>query len=169
MATIDRTDVLIWWEHVAHDEITDETVHRIEERVRDGMGIILLHSAKDSPVFSSLLGTTGESKWDNNGSREYLWAVDPSHPIARGLDECIEIPDAATYGEPFDIPEPDSLVFTSWFEGGDVFRSGVCFRHGAGKIFYFRPGDEEYPIYHHDEVRQILRNAVDWASPVESA
>ncbi len=165
---LDTTDVLIWWEHVAHDDISDDTVHRISERVHDGMGIIFLHSAKDSPIFSSLLGTTGDSKWDNNGSREKLWVVNPSHPIANGLDECIEIPNAATYCEPFDIPKPDSQVFASGFEEGEVFRSGVCFRRGAGKIFYFRPGDEEYPIYHHDGVRQILRNAVDWATPTDS-
>jgi len=165
---LERTDVLIWWEHLAHDQIADETVRRIKERVHDGMGILFLHSAKDSPVFSSLLGTTGESRWDNNGTREHLRVVNPSHPIAQGLDECVEIPDTATYGEPFDIPEPDSQVFISWFEEGDVFRSGVCFRRGAGKIFYFRPGDEEYPIYHHDGVRQILANAVDWASSDDS-
>lgn len=160
---LDRTDVLVWWEHLAHDDIADRTVERIRSRVLDGMGIIFLHSAKDSPIFSSLLGTTGDSKWRNEGTPERLWVVEPGHPIAEGLDERVEIPATATYGEPFDIPSPDEHVFSSWFEGGELFRSGVCFRRGKGKIFYFRPGDEEYPIYHHDGVRKILKNAVEWA------
>jgi trehalose utilization protein len=68
------------------------------------------------------------------------------------------------YGERFDVPQPESLVFTSWFEGGEVFRSGCCYTRGAGRIFYFRPGHETYPIYYQEEIRQVLANAVRWAA-----
>ena len=69
------------------------------------------------------------------------------------------------YGEHFDIPQPDELVFVSWFEGGEVFRSGCCFYRGRGKIFYFRPGHETYPIFYQPEVLHVISNAVQWAAP----
>ena len=56
-------------------------------------------------------------------------------------------------------------MFISWFAGGEVFRSGACWRRGLGKIFYFRPGHEAYPTYYRSDIRQILANAVDWAKP----
>ena len=68
------------------------------------------------------------------------------------------------YGEPFVIPEPDETLFISWYEGGEVFRSGVTFKRGAGRIFYFSPGHETYPIYHNPEIQTVLRNAVRWAN-----
>jgi trehalose utilization protein len=67
------------------------------------------------------------------------------------------------YGEPFAIPEPLETVFITWYQGGEVLRSGVTFRRGAGHIFYFAPGHEAYPIYHNAQVQQVLRNAVKWA------
>ena len=69
----------------------------------------------------------------------------PGHPIAAGLGEYFEIPHEEMYGEHFDIPDPDELVFVSWFQGGEVFRSGCCYYRGEGKIFYFRPGHETLP------------------------
>ena len=71
------------------------------------------------------------------------------------------------YGEFFDIPEPDALVFVSWFQGGEVFRSGCCYHRGEGRIFYFRPGHETYPTYYQEEVQQVIANAVRWAAPVD--
>ena len=68
------------------------------------------------------------------------------------------------YGEPFGIPKPDEQVFISWFEGGEVFRSGCCWKRGAGKVFYFSPGHETHPIYRHPKVQLVLRNACKWAS-----
>ena len=91
--------------------------------------------------------------------------VEPSHPIAEGIPEYIEFAQEETYGERFEIPAPDELVFVSWFAGGEVFRSGCCFRRGLGRIFYFRPGHEEYPTYYRSDVAQILKNAVEWAKP----
>lgn len=72
------------------------------------------------------------------------------------------------YGERFDVPAPDTLVTISWFEGGEVFRSGCCYRRGNGKIFYFRPGHETFPVYYQEEVRRVLCNAVEWAAPVDA-
>jgi trehalose utilization protein len=168
-ATLAATDVLLWWGHAAHDEVDDEIVDRVQERVLEGMGLLVLHSAHYSKIFKRLLGTSCSLKWREAGERERLWVTDPGHPIADGLDDAIELDEAEMYGEPFDIPQPDELVFTSWFEGGEVFRSGCCYRRGNGRIFYFRPGHESYPIYHTDEIQQVLANAVAWATPTEGS
>lgn len=160
-----ETDVLLWWGHAAHDEVEDEIVDRVQERVLEGMGLLVLHSAHYSKVFKRLMGTSCSLKWREDEERERLWVVEPSHPITEGIDEYIELPESEMYGERFDIPAPDTLVFTSWFEGGEVFRSGCCFRRGAGKVFYFRPGHETYPVYHRPEIQQVLANAVEWAAP----
>ncbi len=162
-----QTDVLVWWGHMAHQEVEDEIVDRVQKRVlRDGMGLIVLHSAHMSKIFTRLMGTSGRLKWREMGEKERLWVVEPGHPIAAGLGEYFEIPQAEMYGERFDIPAPDRLVFISWFQGGEVFRSGCCFQRGKGKIFYFCPGHETYPIYHQPEVQRVITNAVHWAAPV---
>lgn len=164
-AVLSQTDVLIWWGHVAHQEVDDGIVERIQARVLDGMGLIVLHSGHFSKIFTRLMGTSGNLKWRNAGEKERIWVVEPGHPIAAGLEECFEIPCEEMYGEPFDIPAPDTLVFLSWFQGGEVFRSGCCWRRGRGKVFYFRPGDEAYPTYHRPAVLKVIENAVRWAAP----
>ncbi|WP_290818824.1 ThuA domain-containing protein [Halovivax sp.] len=161
-----ETDVLCWWGHVAHDEVSDAVVDRVHERVLDGMGLVVLHSGHFAKIFRRLMGTECDLQWREDGETERLWVVDPGHPIADGVGESIELARTEMYGEPFDVPEPDRLVFVSWFAGGEVFRSGCCYRRGKGHIFYFRPGHETYPIYHEPEVQQVLRNAVSWAAPV---
>ena len=83
----------------------------------------------------------------------------------RGLGEYIELEHEEMYGEHFDVPQPDELVLISWFEGGEVFRSGCCYTRGLGKIFYFRPGHETYPTYYNEEVRKVIVNAAQWAAP----
>ncbi|MBQ8312966.1 MAG: ThuA domain-containing protein, partial [Clostridia bacterium] len=70
------------------------------------------------------------------------------------------------YGECFDIPRPDDIIFIGWFAGGQVFRSGVTFTRGRGKIFYFQPGHEEAPVYEHPDIQRIITNAVRWAAPL---
>ncbi|WP_231186783.1 ThuA domain-containing protein [Haladaptatus sp. DYF46] len=159
-----ETDVLTWWGHMAHDEVADEVVERVHQHVLDGMGLLVLHSGHFSKIFKRLMGTSCDLKWREDGERERLWVVEPSHPIAEGIDEQVVVPEAEMYGERFDVPAPDELVFVSWFEGGEVFRSGCCYRRGSGRIFYFRPGHETYPIYRQQEIRRILGNAVEWAS-----
>ncbi|APX98127.1 ThuA domain-containing protein [Natronorubrum daqingense] len=166
---LERTDVLLWWGHEAHDEVADEIVDRVHRRVLEGMGLIALHSAHYSKPFKRLMGTTCSLQYREAGETERLWVVDPGHPIVDGLDESLELPRTEMYGEPFDVPEPDRLVFLSWFEGGEVFRSGCCYRRGSGRIFYFRPGHETYPIYENEEIRRVLRNAVAWASPTDGS
>jgi trehalose utilization protein len=160
-----ETDVLTWWGHMAHDKVEDKIVDRVQRRVLEGMGLLVLHSGHYSKIFKRMLGTTCSLKWRECGERERVWVTTPSHPIAQGVGECIEIPQTEMYGEPFGIPTPDVQVFVSWYEGGEVFRSGCCWRRGAGKIFYFAPGHETYPIYHQPEIQLVLRNACKWAKP----
>ncbi|MFB6073807.1 MAG: ThuA domain-containing protein [Haloarculaceae archaeon] len=159
-----ETDVLVWWGHMAHDEVADEVVDRVVDRVQDGMGFLPLHSAHFSKPFRRLTGTPCTVQWREADERERVWPVDPDHPVARSLDGPLIRPQAETYGEPFGIPEPDELVFVSWFEGGEVFRSGCCYRRGSGRIFYFRPGHETYPVFHEAEIRDVLADAVTWAA-----
>ncbi|MDI3508120.1 MAG: hypothetical protein PWP48_1509 [Clostridiales bacterium] len=164
---LNDTDVLMWWGHIAHDQVSDEVVDKVYSRIMDGMGLIVLHSAHFSKIFKKLMGSTCNLKWREAGEKERLWVVEPGHPIAEGLPEYIEIPHTEMYGERFDIPQPDTLVFISWFAGGEVFRSGCCYHRGNGKIFYFRPGHETFPIYYQPEVQKVLSNAVRWAAPVD--
>lgn len=162
---LNKTDVLIWWGHMAHNEVKDEIVEKVHKRVLDGMGLIVLHSGHFSKIFRKLMGTTCDLKWREIGEKERLWVVEPGHPIVNGIGEFIELPHEEMYGEHFDIPAPDTLVFVSWFSGGEIFRSGCCYHRGNGKIFYFRPGHESFPVYHNPEIQKVITNAVRWAAP----
>jgi trehalose utilization protein len=166
---LENTDVLFWWGHLAHGEVSDEIVLRVKARVLSGMGLVVLHSGHFSKIFKLLMGTSCDLKWREASDRERLWTVAPGHPIAAGLPENILLEGEEMYGEHFDIPAPEELVFVSWFSGGEVFRSGCTYKRGAGKIFYFRPGHETYPTYHHPEIRQVLYNAARWAAPTVGA
>ena len=158
-----ETDVLVWWGHAAHGRVADAIVDRVQKRVWEGMGLIVLHSGHFSKIFKRLMGTPCSLKWREAGERERIWVINRNHPIAKGLGERIELPNTEMYGEPFTVPEPMETVFISWLEGGEVFRSGLTYQRGAGRIFYFGPGHETYPIYRHPDVQQVLRNAVEWA------
>ena len=159
-----ETDVLIWWGHMAHKDVADETVDRVQARILEGMGLVVLHSGHFSKIFKRMMGTTCNLRWREIGEKERIWVVDPGHPIAAGLDSYFEIPHTEMYGERFDIPQPDQLVFISWFEGGEVF-AGCCYHRGNGKVFYFRPGHETLPIFYQDEVQKVITNGVRWAAP----
>jgi trehalose utilization protein len=159
-----ETDVLTWWGHVAHHEVSDEIVNRVQKRILEGMGLIVLHSGHFSKIFRRMMGTSCALRWREVHEKERVWLVDPGHPIAAGLDPYFELPNTEMYGEHFDIPMPDEQVFISWYEGGEVFRSGCCFKRGLGRIFYFSPGHEVYPIYHNPTIQQVLVNAVRWAT-----
>jgi trehalose utilization protein len=160
---LDETDVLLWWGHAAHGDVKDEIVERVAKRVWEGMGLIVLHSGHYSKIFKKLMGTPCSLKWREAGEKERVWIVNPNHPIAQGLPEMIEIENEEMYGEPFSIPEPLETVMISHFEGGEVFRSGVTYRRGAGNVFYFRPGHEAYAAYHNPLVLAVIRNATRWA------
>jgi trehalose utilization protein len=160
---LQSTDVLVWWGHAAHAEVSDEVVERVHRHVLAGMGLVVLHSGHWSKIFGKLMGTSCTLRWRSERDRELVWTVNPSHPIAQGVPHPFIIPEQEMYGEFFDIPAPDELVFLSTFSGGEVFRSGCTFKRGFGKIFFFSPGDQDYPVYHHKDVRRVIANAVEWA------
>ena len=161
---LNNTDVMTWWGHMVHEQMTDENAARVQKRVNEGMGLVVLHSGHLSKPFVRLMGTSCHLKWREIGELERLWVVDPSHPIVDGLPDYFELKHTEMYGEHFDIPAPDELVFISWFQGGEVFRSGCCWHRGQGKVFYFRPGHETFPIYYNENVLKVILNGVKWAA-----
>ncbi|MCL2399054.1 MAG: ThuA domain-containing protein [Defluviitaleaceae bacterium] len=165
---LEDTDVLIWWGHSFHDKVEDEIVEQVRRRILKGMGLIVLHSGHASKIFKTMLGTdTLQLRWREADELERVWVIEHNHPITVGLGEYIEIPKSETYGEFFNIPVPDELIFISWFEGGEVLRSGCTFKRGNGKIFYFAPGHETHRIYDMPPIQQVIKNAVKWAAPTE--
>ena len=161
-----ETDVLVWWAHKLHDSVLDRVVARVQLRILAGMGLVMLHSGHFSKLFKALLGTTCTLRWRDTGERERIWVVAPGHPIAEGLPPHFELDREEAYGEFFDIPQPDELVLVSWFQGGEVFRSGCCFTRGHGRIFYFRPGHEMFPTLHDKNVQRVIVNAARWVAPL---
>ncbi|MBD3392889.1 MAG: trehalose utilization protein ThuA [Chitinivibrionales bacterium] len=158
-----QTDTLVWWGHIAHDSVSDAVAERVQQAVLAGMGLIVLHSGHGSKPFKRLLGTNCSLRWREANERERLWNLAPGHEITRGIGDYIELPAAEMYGERFDIPEPDKLIFLSWFQGGEVFRSGCVWERGNGRIFYFKPGHETYPVFAHQDVLRVIANAARWA------
>lgn len=163
---LNDTDVMLWWGHIGHQRVPDEVAIRVKEAVLRGMGMVFLHSAHHSKPFRLLMGTMCNLTWREDGDMERVWTVMPSHPIAQGIGRYFELPHVETYGEPFTIPNPDDVVFIGWYEGGEVFRSGVTFHRENGKVFYFQPGHETFPIFYDKNVQTIIRNAVNWAKPL---
>lgn len=158
------TDVMIWWGHKAHKDVSDAIVAKVKTRVLEGMGLVVLHSGHYSKIFKALMGTTCSLKWRESSDKERLWNLMPSHPIMQGIGDYFEIEREEMYGEPFGIPTPDELLMVSWFTGGEVFRSAATWHRGHGRVFYFRPGHETYPTYHHADVQKIIMNAVHWTN-----
>ncbi len=165
-SVLETTDVLTWWGHFANNEVADEVVERVVDRVQRGMGLVVLHAGHYSKVFRRLMGTSCVLRWRSGNDRQIVWPVNPGHPICEGIHMPIVIERDEMYGEFFDIPQPDDLVFVSSFSGGEVFRSGCCFVRGRGRIFYFSPGDQEYPVYYNEDVTHVIANAVRWCTPV---
>ena len=163
---LDATDVLLWWGHAAHGKVDDQVVARVQRRVWDGMGLICLHSAHMSKIFRALNGTSGKLHWREVGEKERIWVTDPSHPITQGLPEHFELPYEEMYGEPFMIARDADVLMISWFEGGEVFRSGFTLRRGNGRMFYFRPGHETFPSFNDPHVLRVIANAIRWTRPV---
>ncbi len=163
---INSTDVLIWWGHCAHGQVSDAIVDKLHKRVLEGMGLIVLHSGHFSKIFKRVTGTSCSLKWREVDEKERLWNIAPTHPIMQGIGEYFELPHEEMYGERFDIPDDGKVLMLGWFEGGEVFRSAVCFERGYGKVFYFQPGHETNPIYYNNDILTILNNAVRWAAPV---
>ena len=162
---LDETDVLLWWGHADQQAVDDHWVQTVRDRVLDGMGLIALHSSLNSKPFRAVIGTSCRSAGYRHGGRELVWTASAEHPITDGIPNPVIVPDSEMYCEPFDIGQVDDVVFISSFDGGEVFRSGVTFRRGRGKIFYFAPGHEEYPIYFDPTIRRVINNAVAWVAP----
>ncbi len=162
---LDQTDVLTWWGHGHHGEVSDDIVERVHMRVMEGMGLLVLHSAHHSKIFKRLMGTSGNLKWRCADEREVLWVTKPGHPITAGIDDHFILTNEEMYGEYFDVPEPMETLLISSFAGGEVFRSGMTWSRGAGKVFYFRPGHETNASFHDPNVRRILTNAARWLCP----
>ena len=161
--TLAATDVLLWWGHAAHDQVSDDVVAAVVERVWAGMGLVVLHSGHHSKPFKRLMGTSCDLQWRHD-EVETVWTVAPGHPITAGVPASFVIPEQEMYGEFFDVPPPEELIFISSFGGGEVFRSGCCWTRGRGRIFYFSPGHEEHPVYLQPEVQRVLINGALWAS-----
>ncbi|MBE6545964.1 MAG: trehalose utilization protein ThuA [Ruminococcaceae bacterium] len=162
---LEETDVLLWWGHVQHSLVPDDVVALVRDAVLDGMGAIFLHSAHHSKPFKALMGTSCNLTWRESGDSEILWVIDPAHPITRDIDRYFRLEGEETYGEPFVIPNPDKVLLIGNYSGGEVFRSGVLYERGNGKIFYFQPGHETFPTFKVPEVQTILRNAVRFVAP----
>lgn len=164
-ADLEQTDVLVWWGHLLHRKVTDAAVQRIVARVRDdGMGFVALHSAHMSKPFTALIeddGHLGGVALD--GGKETITVMAPEHPVAKGISDFV-IAKEESYDEESGLGKPDTIVFQSAFENGQQFRSGVAYSIGAGRVFYFRPGHEEYETLYQPEVAQVIRNAVHWTS-----
>ena len=163
---LSNTDVLIYWAHKRHGEVPDEIADRVGRHVRGGMGVIFLHSAHFAKAFQKLMGTTCALKWyEGDEVSENLWLVNPGHPIAEGVSDPVKLGHEEMYGEFFDIPTPDESVFIGWFSTGFVFRSGNVWNRGYGKVFYFQPGHETYPIYKNADIQRVIENAVRYVAP----
>jgi trehalose utilization protein len=161
---LDDTDVITWWGHMAHGKVADEVVQKVYDRVINGTGLLVLHSGHFSKIFRKLMGTSCALRWrEDPNEREIVWTVRPGHPITAGVPQPFIVPHQEMYGEYFDIPQPDELVFISSFSGGEVFRSGCCWTRGQGRVFYFSPGHETFPVYYQPEIRRVLANGVLWA------
>lgn len=166
-----KTDVLFYWAHTLHDKLSDAAAERVAARVEAGMGAVFLHSAHWSKPYKKLSGGSGVLVWREDRKHERLYNVNPAHPIASGVPCEIFLPKDEMYGEPFGCGQPDEIVFIGWFPGGEIFRSGITYHRGKGRVFYFQPGHETYPVYKDPHIRKILHNAAMWAAdkPAQSA
>ena len=170
MRVLAETDVLTWWGHVAHDEVDDAIVDRVQARVLDGMGLVVLHSGHYSKIFRRLMGTTCNLKWREAGERERIWVVDPAHPIAAGLGDSFVIEHEEMYGEHFDIPAPDRAGAGQLVPGrrGVPERLLLPARPGSHLLLPARARDA--PDVPPRRVRRVIANAVGWAgSPMGDA
>ena len=165
-AVVDETDVMIWWGHLAHNAVPDEVAMRVRDAVLKGMGIVFLHSAHHSKPFRLLMGTSCNLTWREDGDSELIWVVNPGPPITQGIDRYFKLPHVETYGEPFGIPNPDEVIFIGNYSGGEAFRTGCTFHRENGRIFYFQPGHETFPIFYDTNVQTVIRNAVQWVKPI---
>lgn len=120
------TDVLTLRGYRVHKRVADEVVVRVQQHVLNGTGLIVLHSGNESKIFTRLTGTTCALRWREADDHEHVWTVNPNHSIAAGIPSPPVVPAQETYGEFFDIPQPDELAFLSTFSGGGFFTAGAA-------------------------------------------
>lgn len=162
---LNSTDVMLWWGHALHEQVRDDIAEKVVQRVLDGMGFIALHSAHMAKPFCKLMGQPCKLRWRCANEKAIVWNVHPTHPITQGVPLHFELEREEMYGEVFQIPQPDDLLFITWFAGGNVFRGGCTFTRALGKIFYFHPGHEDCPSFHNENVIKIIANSIRWAAP----
>jgi trehalose utilization protein len=144
--------------------VSDETVERIVRHVRErGMGFLGLHSTHFARPYKALMGTSCAWRcYIEDGKSGHIRVVTPDHPIAAGVQDFV-IPHEEWYGEPYDVPEPEAVILEGHYvDGQEIVRDGLVWTVGPGRVFYFRPGHETFPIYYMAPVRKILENAVRW-------
>ena len=164
-ASLDATDVLVWWGRLRHADLPDSRARAIAARVRAGkLGFVALHASCLSKPFVELMGGRCElGGWREDGRPERVEITTPGHPIARGISPFL-IPRTSMFAEPFRVPMPETVVMTSTFDRGETFRSGLTWAVDKGRVAYFRPGHDGFPIFFHPSVRQVIANAVTWTA-----
>lgn len=224
LATLDQTDVLVWWGHVRQMEIEPPVAKDIVQRILDGrLALIALHSAHWSrpfveamnerarqdalrslpiadrvgavlvetnllprpfmaPRYSERLSPAVSYRkpidgpvrieltlpnccfpaYRGDGKPSQVRILKPDHPISKGVSSVFQIPQTEMYDEPFHVPAPDDVILEERWSTGEWFRSGMLWNLGKGRVFYFRPGHETYPVYFNPEVLRILENACRW-------
>lgn len=164
-AELDETDALVWWGRLRHEDLPDDRARAIAARVRDGrLGFVALHASCLSKPFVELMGgpcALGGFREDGRPERVEVRA--PGHALAKGVGT-FTIPRTAMFAEPFRVPEPEAVVLVSTFDRGETFRSGMTWTVGRGRVAYFRPGHDGFPVFFHPAVRQVVANAASWAA-----
>ena len=167
---LNSTDVLIWWGHKRHGDVSNELVNKIDKRVRDGqMGFIGTHSCHFAKPFKKLMGTACSwREYVEDGTSAEIIVKEPNHPICKGV-KTFKLKAIERYGEPFAVPTPEAVplegIYTKPDGKTEPARMGLCWTVGKGRVFYFTPGHETHNDYYLPEVRQIFINAVQWAAP----
>lgn len=161
---LERTDVLVYWSHGGNDEFPDIVAERVRDFVLRGMGFVVLHSANGAKAFKMLMGTSCTMRYRHNDC-ERMICCNPTHPIAQGVSERFVLETEETYGEFFDIPKPDDLLYLGWFDSGEACRSVCTWYRGYGKIVYLQPGHETNPTFYHPDMQRLIQNSCQWAMP----
>lgn len=220
-ATLDATDVIVWWGHMRQKDVSAARVEDVVRRVREGtIGFVPLHSAHWSLPFVRLMQERAKAdalakvpeveraaaKWEllntspvgivrktsepltpslahengiwkltlpqcvfpdyrPDGAPGHMTTLLPDHPIAAGLPEKWDVPQTEMYNEPFHVPAPDAVVFEERWDKGERFRSGCAWKVDKGRVFYFRPGHETYPVFREEKCLRVILNAARWAAP----
>ncbi len=164
-ADLDATDALVWWGRLRHGDLPDDRARAIAARVREGrLGFVALHASCLSKPFVELMGGPCElGGFREDGRPERIEVKAPGHPLARGVAP-FTIPKTSMFAEPFRVPEPEAVVLVSTFDRGETFRSGMTWNVGKGRVAYFRPGHDGFPVFFHPSVRQVVANAASWAA-----